>query len=66
MSDYHLKISLIEPYVIKDWAGNLMDFGRFKSFDDAEEFLTIRLGDNYETDRQEYYIEQDTIKKQES
>lgn len=43
-------------YIIKDWAGNLMNFGSFDSWDDAEEFLSIRLGDDYETDRQEYYI----------
>lgn len=27
-------------FVIHDWAGNLMDFGSFDSFDDAEEWLT--------------------------
>lgn len=43
-------------WIIQDWAGNLMDFGAFKSFDDAEEFLSEKLGDDYETDRQEYYI----------
>lgn len=48
------------PYVIYDWAGNLMDFGRFKSFDQAEDYLSEKLGDNYEIDRQEYYIELDT------
>lgn len=48
-----------KSWVIRDWAGNLMDFGRFSSFEDGEEFLSIKLGDNYETDRQEYYIVKD-------
>lgn len=56
----NLKLSLEKPFIIQDWAGNLMDFGRFDSFDDAEEFLCEKLGDNYETDRQEYYILEDT------
>lgn len=44
-------------YIIQDWAGNLVFQGKtFKDFDDAEEFLCERLGDNYETDRGEYYI----------
>jgi hypothetical protein len=50
--------------MIKDWADNEI-FGtrnnckvelRFKTFDDAEEYLSGILEDNYETDRQEYYI----------
>lgn len=57
-------------WVIQDWAGNFVDFkGRvtipsfavpmeFTSFDDAEEYLSEKLGDAYDTDRQEYYIEQ--------
>ena len=32
-----------------------MPFGRFASFDDAEDFLCEFLDDAYETDRQEYY-----------
>ena len=44
------------PWVIKDWAGNLMPWGRFKDFDDAEEYLPEKLGDDYE----EYYIQEDT------
>lgn len=47
-------------WVIKDWAGNLMSWGRFESFEDAEDFLCIRLGDAYETDRCEYDILLDT------
>lgn len=43
-------------YKIFDWAGNLMPFGTFASFDDAEEFLCEFLDENYETDRQEYWI----------
>lgn len=45
--------------VIYDWAGNLMDFGTFKDFDAAEEFLSEKLGDDYETDRGEYVIDAD-------
>jgi len=42
---------------IIDWAGNVCFFGKtFDDFDDAEEFLCEKLGDDYETDRQEYYI----------
>jgi hypothetical protein len=59
-ADYHSKTALKNPWVIKDWAGNLMDFGRFKTFDDAEEFLSEKLGDGYETDRGEYEIQKDT------
>lgn len=47
-------------YIIKDWANNLIEFENrphvFKSFDDAEKVLNEELGDNYETDRGEYYI----------
>lgn len=48
-------------FIIKDWAGNVPTFNlkhvpTFISFDDAEDFLTDYLGDNYETDRGEYYI----------
>jgi hypothetical protein len=45
--------------VIYDWAGNLMEFGTFKDFEDAEEFLSEKLGDDYETDRGEYVIDAD-------
>lgn len=44
-------------FIIIDWAGNIMNFGNFKSFEDAEEYLCIKLGDSYETDRGEYHIE---------
>ncbi len=57
---YHVKLSKANPWIIIDWAGNLMDYGRFCSFEDAEEFLTLRLVDNYDTDRQEYEIVKDT------
>lgn len=47
-------------YVITDWASNEMRFNKecrdFKSFDDAEEYLSEQLGDEYDTDREEYYI----------
>ena len=45
--------------IIKDWAGNVCFFGKeFTDFDDAESFLCEKLGNDYETDRQEYYIEE--------
>jgi hypothetical protein len=47
-------------YVIRDWANNPIHFKNrpfyYDSFDDAEEVLSEELDDNYETDRQEYYI----------
>lgn len=55
-------------WVIVDWAGNVMNFQKrfvlpqsavplvFESFYDAEESLSELLGDNYETDRGEYYV----------
>ena len=46
-----------EYWIIKDWAGNTCFNGQsFNDFDDAEDFLTSELGDNYDTDRQEYWI----------
>lgn len=52
-------------YIIKDWAGNFcfcssdrVKKSAFKTFEEAEEFLSEALGDNYDTDRQEYYIEE--------
>lgn len=52
--------ALAKPWIIRDWARNLMGFGRFETFDDAEEFLCVHLDENYETDRQEYNITKDT------
>lgn len=47
-----------QTYIIKDWAGNICFGGVvFPSFEDAEEFLSIKLGNEYDTDRQEYEIE---------
>jgi hypothetical protein len=47
-------------YLITDWAGNVCFKGKgFSSFDAAEEFLSEQLGDDYETDRQEYSIEEE-------
>ena len=45
-------------FIIIDWAGNDLTYfhGKFKTWDDAEEALSIFLGDKYETDRSEYYI----------
>lgn len=45
-------------YLIQDWTGNTCFKGKtFKTWDDAEEFLCVTLDNEYETDRQEYYIE---------
>lgn len=50
----------MKKYIIKDWAGNLIKFENrpylYDSFEDAEEILCEELNDNYETDRGEYYI----------
>lgn len=47
-------------WIIKDWASNVCFNGKeFESFEDGEEFLCEKLGDNYEEDRQEYYILQE-------
>lgn len=44
-------------WFIIDWAGNVLFEGkRFASFEDGEEFLCEFLGDNYDTDRGEYYV----------
>jgi uncharacterized protein (UPF0128 family) len=49
----------VNKFIILDWAGNECFGGReFKSFDAAESFLSKKLGDDYETDRQEYEIEE--------
>lgn len=46
-----------DTWIIKDWAGFIRYGGKqFESFDDAEEFLSEALSDNYETDRQEFEI----------
>jgi len=60
-----------DMYAIFDWAGNYAfqknghqgsghltgPVNKFDTFDDAEEFLTEKLGDTYDTDRQEYSID---------
>ena len=48
-------------YFIQDWAGHYIAKKdgvptEFESWEDAEEFLSELLGDNYEIDRGEYYI----------
>jgi hypothetical protein len=44
-------------FIIQDWAGNVCFHGKeFTDWDDAECFLCEILGDDYETDRGEYYI----------
>lgn len=52
------RTSMKGPYLIQDWAGNDLTYyhGKFMTFDDAEERLELFLGDDYETDRGEYYI----------
>jgi len=45
-------------YHIQDWTGKTCFFDRtFKTWDDAESYLSLVLDNDYETDRQEYYIE---------
>jgi hypothetical protein len=47
-------------FIIKDWAGNDISLPQgdvWNTFDDAEECLSEYLGDSYDTDRQEYYID---------
>jgi hypothetical protein len=45
-------------HIILDWAGNVcFNAVEFDTFDDAEAWLSEKLGDSYETDREEYYIE---------
>lgn len=49
-------------YIIKDWAGNTCFHGKtFKSFDDAEEYLSLKfehLTDKaYNEERGEYWIQ---------
>lgn len=48
-------------WIITDWAGNDLTYhhGKFNSFEEAEYALDIFLGDDYETDRQEYFIEEE-------
>lgn len=47
----------MSAWVIFDWAGNRCFQGiSFPSFDDAEDWLCEQLGDEYDTDRGEYYI----------
>ena len=48
-------------FIIQDWAGNDIRLPNtkktsFKTFEDSEYYLSIFLGDNYESDRGEYYI----------
>lgn len=46
-----------KKFLIKDWSGNTCFKSReFKTFDDAECFLVKTLKDEYETDREEYFI----------
>lgn len=52
-------------WIIEDWAGNKVFPEKiFKNFDDAEEFLSVFLGDDYEECRQEYYIEERSFRNE--
>ena len=47
----------MKPWLIVDWTNKIMfDSISFKSFDDAEAWLSEVLSDDYDTDREEYYI----------
>lgn len=48
----------MKNFIIMDWAGNIIPTKNFNSFEDAEDFLCEKLGENYDEDRQEYYIEE--------
>lgn len=48
-------------WIITDWAGNRCFCGstapaEFDSFEDGEDYLYELLGNDYETDRCEYYV----------
>lgn len=45
-------------FFIQDWAGNRMNFGTFKTFDDAGSYLLSKFSDD---DLQEYYIEEEEV-----
>lgn len=61
-------MSKIKAYYISDWIGNVLDFRgkftnpqfsiakKFKTFDDAEDWLSECWGDKYEENRQDVYI----------
>lgn len=51
--------------IIIDWAGNICFKEKaFSDFDDAEEFLSEYLNDNYESDRGEYEIVDKAVTRQ--
>lgn len=57
-------------FVIKDWAGNTCFHGKtFKTFDDADSFLSERFehlsDEDYEEERGEYWIEEKPQKERE-
>ncbi len=58
------KIEIKKDWIIKDWTGNLCFQGEeFESFEDAEEFISERLGDDYEDARGEYEIQRKETRK---
>lgn len=49
-------------FMIYDWSGNIpFPNFYFDDFDTAEEFLSLYLGDNYDTDRGEYVIDKERV-----
>ena len=54
-----IKFNLVpkKPWIIEDWTGaDVFEGKSFASFDDAEEFLSDFIKDDYEDCRQEYEI----------
>lgn len=49
--------AIAKQFIIKDWTGREMDFGTFKTFDDASDCLINKFSDE---DLQEYYIDEVT------
>lgn len=43
-------------WIIEDWAGNKLTHGHFASFEDAEDYLSAFLGEEYDDTRQEYEV----------
>ena len=46
-------------FIVKDWTGREMDFGTFRTFDDAWDYLYKKFKDD--DDLQEYFVEQVTL-----
>jgi len=52
-------LSIMQLLQISDFIKSSKVVDTFDSFDHAEEFLSIVLGNEYNEDRQEYYIEEE-------